>query len=142
MTNKDICIFKHEFFFLSNFYPCAVTIDGITYSSSEAAFQAQKTLDDEIKHQFIGITAKQAKYLGKRVPLRDDWEEVKLDVMYNVVKCKFIQNSYLQDMLLRTGERNLIEMNSWNDKFWGVNKSKEGENHLGKILMKIREELK
>ena len=141
--NDDISVFRHEFFFLSNFYPCAVTIDGITYSSSEAAFQAQKVTDEKVKHQFIGVTPKQAKYFGKRVPLRDDWENVKLGIMYNVVKCKFLQNSYLRDMLLDTGERNLVEMNNWNDTFWGVSsKTGKGENHLGKILMKIREELK
>ena len=141
--NNDISVFRHEYFFLSNFYPCAVTIDGITYSSSEAAFQAQKVTDDKVKHQFIGITPKQAKYLGKHVPLRDDWETVKLDIMYDIVKCKFTQNSYLRDMLLDTGDRNIIEMNNWNDTFWGVSsKTGKGENHLGKILMKIREELK
>lgn len=142
MKNNDITIFRDEYFFLSNFFPCVITYDGITYSSTEAAFQAQKTEDDEIKKSFAGITPAQAKYKGKRVKLRGDWESVKVDIMLNIVREKFIQNEYLADKLIETGDRNLIEMNTWNDTFWGVSrKTGKGENHLGKILMKVRKEL-
>lgn len=140
--NDDITIFRYEYFFLSNFFPCVITIDGITYSSSEAAFQAQKTTDLSIREEFAGITPAQAKLKGKNVKLRCDWETNKLSIMEYIIRQKFLQNDYLRDKLLETGERNLIEMNNWNDTFWGVSKrTGQGENHLGKILMKVRDEL-
>lgn len=141
--NDDISIFRYEYFFLSNFFPCVVEYDGLAYSSSEAAFQAQKSTDPEVKQQFVGKTPGAAKFLGKRIKLREDWEDVKLGIMEEIVRAKFTQNDFLKDKLIATGDRKLIETNKWNDKFWGVSRvTGEGENHLGKILMKIRNEFK
>lgn len=73
--------------------------------------------------------------------MRPDWEEVKYDVMYEIVKAKFIQNPDLKEKLLSTGDEYLVEGNHWGDRTWGqVNGV--GKNWLGKILMKVREELK
>lgn len=83
----------------------------------------------------------QAKRLGRKVKLRDDWEEVKLDIMTEVVSQKFLQHPHLIEMLLQTGDEELVEGNKWGDRFWGVCKGKS-ENHLGKILMKIRDAYK
>ena len=82
-----------------------------------------------------------AKRRGKKVPLRPDWEEVKDDLMYQVCKAKFTQHPDLQEMLLATGNQELQEGNTWGDTYWGVCKGK-GQNKLGKILMRIREELR
>lgn len=71
--------------------------------------------------------------------LRPDWEEVKDDVMYTVCKAKFLQNPGLLKKLLDTGDAELIEGNTWNDQIWGVCNG-SGENRLGKILMRIRDE--
>lgn len=133
--------FRDDYFFLSNFYLCKVTIGGITYGSAEAAFQAQKVLDNEEKKKFVDITPLQAKRLGKKVKLREDWEEVKVDIMTYVVRAKFTQNHTLADKLIETGDAELIEGNNWRDYFWGMCNGK-GKNNLGKILMKVREELK
>ena len=137
-----ISLFRDKYFFLSNFYPVEIKLDGIVYPNAEAAFQAQKTLDVEERRKFSMLkNPVQAKRLGRKVKLRDDWEEVKLDIMTEVVSQKFLQHPHLIEMLLQTGDEELIEGNKWGDRFWGVCKDK-GENHLGKILMKIRDAYK
>ena len=137
-----ISSFRDEYFFLSNFYPVEIKLDGIVYPNAEAAFQAQKTLDVEERRKFSMLkNPVQAKRLGRKVKLRDDWEEVKLDIMTEIVSQKFLQHPHLIEMLLQTGDEELVEGNKWGDRFWGVCKGK-GENHLGKILMKIRDAYK
>jgi N-glycosidase YbiA len=129
-----ISSFRDEYFFLSNFYPVEIKLDGIVYPNAETAFQAQKTLDVEERRKFSMLkNPVQAKRLGRKVKLRDDWEEVKLDIMTEVVSQKFLQHPHLIEMLLQTGDEELVEGNKWD-----VCKGK-GENHLGKILMKIRD---
>ncbi len=137
-----ILSFRDEYFFLSNFYPVEIKLDGIVYPNAETAFQAQKTLDVEERRKFSMLkNPVQAKHLGRKVKLRDDWEEVKLDIMTEVVSQKFLQHPHLIEMLLQTGDEELVEGNKWGDRFWGVCKGKGG-NHLGKILMKIRDAYK
>ena len=133
--------FKGKYFFLSNFYESPVIYEGITYLNNEAAFQAQKTLTNKERLAFSMLNPSQAKKLGRSVSLRPDWEDIKIDIMYNICKAKFTQNETLKTKLLKTGDATLIEGNTWGDKIWGqVNGV--GENNLGKILMRIREELK
>ena len=133
--------FKGKYFFLSNFYESPVIYEGITYLNNEAAFQAQKTLTNKERLAFSMLNPSQAKKLGRSVSLRPDWEDIKIDIMYNICKAKFTQNETLKTKLLKTGDAMLIEGNTWGDKIWGqVNGV--GENNLGKILMRIREELK
>ena len=133
--------FKGKYFFLSNFYESPVIYEGITYLNNEAAFQAQKTLTNKERLAFSMLNPSQAKKLGRSVSLRPDWEDIKIDIMYNICKAKFTQNETLKTKLLKTGDAMLIEGNTWGDKIWGqVNGV--GENNLGKILMRVREELK
>ena len=132
--------FREEYFFLSNFYEAPVTYNGITYKNNEAAFQAQKTLDNAQREKFASLPANQAKSLGRKVDLRSDWNDIRCDIMYDVCKAKFSQNPELAEKLLATGEQELVEGNNWNDTFWGMCRGK-GKNMLGNILMKIREEL-
>lgn len=139
--------FRGNYFFLSNFYDKPVTYGGITYANNEAAFQAQKVLDDAIKQKFTNLEPNEAKKLGRKVKLRPDWEEVKDDIMYQIVKAKFEQNPDLRRKLLATGNQELIEGNTWHDNHFGncscpKCRNTKKENVLGKILMKVREELK
>lgn len=133
--------FTGTYRFLSNFYPVEVELDGETYPSVEHAFQAAKT---------AGFTGRriirncripsEAKRLGGLVTLRENWEEIKIDVMTNLVMQKFSRHPELREKLLATGDGELVEGNWWSDTFWGVCKGK-GENHLGKILMETRRNL-
>lgn len=137
IENRLIDCFDGYYRFLSNFYICPVTYNGITYPNSEAAFQAQKCL--ERANEFLDITPGQAKRLGKRVPLRAGWDDIRDDIMYEVVKAKFEQNPDLLRLLIQTGTAELIEGNTWNDTYWGVCDG-IGKNRLGKTLMKVRAE--
>lgn len=82
-----------------------------------------------------------AKRKGRHVQLRHDWEKVKFDIMYEICKAKFSQNAELKDKLLATGDEYLEEGNTWGDRIWGTVNGK-GQNNLGKILMRVREELR
>lgn len=130
--------FREENFFLSNFYKSPIKMDdGFTYTCAEAAFQAQKTFSDEYKRRFSVMDGKGAKYYGRQIELRQDWEDVKIGVMYDIVYAKFSQNPKLKQQLLNTGDEKLVEGNNWNDTFWGVCNG-NGKNVLGKILMEVR----
>jgi len=142
LTEGEICGFFDEYRFLSNFYEAPVTYRGLTYQNNEAAFQAQKCLTEEEKRRFTALSPSKAKSLGRRVALRPDWEKVKLGIMEEILRAKFTQNEHLAIRLINTGNKILIEGNTWRDTFWGVDiKTRKGENRLGQLLMKIRAEL-
>lgn len=135
--------FRGKYYFLSNFFPAEVTYSRLTYQNNEAAFQAQKTYSKEERIEFTTLEPRDAKRRGRRVRLRRDWEQVKDRIMEEIVRAKFSQNEELKEQLLATGDAQLVEGNRWNDRYWGVDiRSGVGENHLGKILMKVRSELK
>ena len=133
--------FREEYFFLSNFYPSKVKYDGIEYLNSEAAFQAQKCSRRSDRLEFENLNPSEAKRLGRKVKIREDWEIVKLDIMRNIIREKFNQNPDITLKLIETGDNYLEEGNTWGDIIWGVCNGK-GKNLLGKILMEIREEIK
>ena len=132
--------FRGTYKFLSNMYPSVLYVDGEVYPSAEHAFQAMKSLnrDDRIAIS-VSRSAKEAKEAGKLVSLRPDWEDVKVDFMYKILKAKFL-NADLAQKLKDTGDEELIEGNTWKDTFWGVCEGK-GKNMLGQLLMKVREEI-
>lgn len=134
-----IAEFQGQWRFLSNFYPAEVIgPQGLLYPTVEHAFQAAKTADP--KHQqFIQqqSTPGKAKREGRKVALREEWETIKLSVMFELVMRKFETHEKLGAKLLATGYQELVEGNYWNDTYWGVCKGK-GENNLGKILMEVR----
>lgn len=132
--------FRGRYFFLSNFFEAPVTIEGLTFQNNEAAFQAYKLADVKKRVAFVGLDPSSAKRKGRHVQLRYDWETIKYDAMYNCVKAKFEQNHDLAEKLIATGDAELIEGNTWGDRVWGkVNGV--GQNHLGKILMRVRQEM-
>lgn len=135
-----ISSFRGKYAFLSNFYDAKVEVEGLVYFNAEAAFQAMKCESYDDRLSFTMLDPSAAKKKGRRVRLRSDWEEVKDEYMYKVVKAKFEQHSDLREMLLNTKDRYLEEGNSWGDCYWGVY-CEIGKNRLGEILMKVRTEL-
>lgn len=134
--------FRGEYGFLSNFYDCKVYYNGMTFKNSEAAYQAMKCFSAEEALSFQEHSASEAKYHGQLVKLRPDWEQVKLGIMEEIVRAKFVQNVHLAKKLVATGDAELVEGNTWGDTYWGVDtRKKKGENHLGIILMELRSEL-
>ena len=136
--------FTGKYRFLSNFYvefPLCVEYDGRRYISVEHAFQSAKCKNECDKDLFLIVQdPRDAKFFGRTVKIREDWESIKLKVMEDCIRSKF-KNPKLSKKLLETGDSILEEGNTWKDTFWGVYNG-QGENHLGKILMKIREEIK
>lgn len=131
--------FKGKYYFLSNFYSAPVTYDGLTFQNNEAAFQAAKCIKPELRKQFVNLNPSEAKRSGRRVKLRSDWEQVKVQIMKEICKAKFDQNEALRQQLIATGKETLEEGNTWGDRIWGTVNG-VGQNHLGKILMEIRKE--
>ncbi len=133
--------FKGKYFFLSNFYNAPVMYEGLLYQNNESAFQSVKVMDIERRKQFCELNPSVAKRKGRNITLRHDWEQIKDKVMEDCVRDKFTRNLDLKQRLLDTGDEELVEGNSWKDTYWGVCRGK-GKNMLGKILMKVREELR
>lgn len=132
--------FTGENYFLSNFYPVEVVYNGKLYPSSEHAYQAAKAVNDSDAELIRNAaTPGESKKLGRVVKYRDDWDQVKDYAMECILRNKF-SNPDLEKMLLNTGDKYLIEGNYWNDTYWGICRG-TGENRLGKLLMKIRNEL-
>ncbi len=127
--------------YLSNFWSVPIVYEGLTYQNAESAFQASKCANTEERRWFLDTPAHIAKAKGKRVEIRPDWNEVRLKVMWEVLQAKFAQHPDLAAKLVATGDQEIVEGNTWNDKFWGVCNG-EGMNHLGIMLMAIREECK
>ena len=137
---KKISSFKKEYKFLSNFYAIPIEYEGVVYRTVEHAFQAAKTLDYNERAVIRQCaTPAEAKYFGRHVTLRDDWEKVKISIMTELVRQKF-RNESLKKKLIETGDSILIEGNTHHDTFWGVCDG-VGENNLGKIIMKVRNEI-
>jgi ribA/ribD-fused uncharacterized protein len=145
-----ISCFADKYFFLSNFYPAKVKLDDLDYPTIEHAYQAAKTTSKVLR---IGIrnqkTPGKAKREGRKLNhsglVRRDWYQVNLGIMEDLIRQKFTVYPELRVMLLETGTAPLQEGNTWGDDFFGViwdGTKWVGENHLGKILMKIREELR
>lgn len=141
----------------TNFYKCTVEYEGLTYPSSENAFQASKIyipgdMDKTNKLRvlagFTKVEPNESKRIGGRhgsIELRPDWESVKDNIMYNIVKLKFNQHKELMTKLIATGDAQLVEGNYWHDNYWGRCSCERcivrvKLNKLGKILMRIRDE--
>lgn len=130
--------FDGKYRFLSNFWEAPVLYDGLFYQNNEAAFQAAKVEDHNERGTFQGLNPSQAKKKGRYVELRSDWEDIKTNVMVEIVLDKFIRNPILTFKLILTKNAYLEEGNTWNDKIWGVCNG-VGENRLGHILMGVRQ---
>lgn len=133
--------------FLSNFYSCTVEYEGEVYHSVENAYQAAKAADPKRRSTFQlpGVTSGQAKSLGRKLIIRPDWDEVRVDIMRDLLLQKFYP-TILRRKLLSTFAATLVEGNYWHDEFWGVcdggcrqgPHEPNGKNMLGILLMDTR----
>jgi ribA/ribD-fused uncharacterized protein len=143
----EIVSFDKDYEFLSNFYHSPFTVDGIQYDTVEHFFQSRKASTwDEAMWVNAADTPGLAKGRGRKVSMRPDWEQIKVDVMRFALEQKFAIPE-LKEKLLATGNIELIEGNWWDDNFWGdcycpACQSFQGKNMLGKLLMELREKLK
>lgn len=125
--------------FMSNFYPSPFEAEGLVWPTVEHYFQAMKTTDKAEWPKFAALDVPgKAKYRGRMVTLRPDWEEVKVDVMLDALRHKFKQNVELKKKLLETNNKVLHEDSPY-DFIWGWQNN--GKDLLGKCLMQVRSEL-
>jgi len=139
-TDSVVKGFFDDYRWLSNYHICDITYRGLTFSSSEAAYQSAKTNDQYTKELVQKMTPTESKKFGKEVRVNGEWHRIKKGVMEEILRDKFTRNSDLRNKLLETGSKYLEETNYWGDTFWGVCEGK-GKNVLGELLMKIRKEL-
>lgn len=142
VTPEKIAGFFRDYRFLSNFHGCPIKYNGQFYTSTEAAFQAAKSLDPVDHQRFTALTPAESKKEGRLLQLREDWDQVKDEIMLEITFLKF-KDPELAEKLVATGDAVLEETNHWFDTYWGVDyQSGEGRNTLGKILMIVRGVLK
>lgn len=139
MTDK-ITSFRGKYRFLSNFYPAEVEMDGLVYPTVENAYQAAKSTNPILRLHFTTITPLKAKKEAPIVIDKAEWFEKSLGLMEDLVRQKFTKHEELKQKLIDTFPRHIEEGNNWGDRFWGTVDG-EGNNHLGKILMRIRRQV-
>jgi ribA/ribD-fused uncharacterized protein len=127
----------------SNFSKHPIDLDGKIWPTSEHYFQAKKFegyhYEEEIRlAKSAALSAKMGN--SREYPLRDDWNEVKEDIMYEAIYAKFTQHKDLLALLLQTKDAILIE-HTTNDSYWADGGDGKGKNRLGVLLMRLREEL-
>lgn len=144
---ETIINFDGQYAFLSNFFYAPFVYEDNIYPTNEHFFQAMKTLNPEERRNIAEArTPGVAKRMGRKVQLREDWEEVKIDIMRLGLRLKFKAHMGLTEKLIKTGDADLIEGNTWHDNFWGIclcpKCQGKGQNHLGLLLMETRDRFK
>ena len=131
--------FEDEFEFLNMFYNCKITIGKLTYLNAYAAYIASKCKNENDRRAFTRLSGIKAKKKSNSITVRDDWDNVKVDIMREIQIAKFEQNPELKEKLLKIdGTIENLVMNK--DTFWSKNMiHNKGKNMLGKILMEIRD---
>jgi N-glycosidase YbiA len=140
-----IVSFRGGYSFLSNFahFEKPLQSKGIVYRSNEHFYQAMKVTDHNLRKSVAEHPTKGLKKYIRTLQWRDDFDEIKYDVMLYGLRYKFsLHNPNLRSRLRATGDAIIEEGNWWGDKYWGVClKTCEGQNKLGKMLMLVREEI-
>lgn len=135
---------RSEYGSFSNFSRHGFELDGEHWMTTEHYFQAQKFPQTEHCEQIRQAkTPKDAATMGRERsrPLRQDWEQVKDDIMRKCVLRKFETHADIREILLATGDEEIVE-NAPGDYYWGCGKDGSGKNMLGQILMEVREILR
>jgi ribA/ribD-fused uncharacterized protein len=143
-TDTHVFFYEQDFYVLSNFSSFMVEWSGVLFPTSEHAYHWAKFPDDPLKQSAIHLasSAHAAFKLAERWKgyRREDWDDVKVGIMYGILLAKVSQHEYVHRKLLATGDRQLIE-DSWRDDHWGWGPNRDGHNILGKLWMRIRSEL-
>jgi len=135
---------KDQYGCFSNFSAHGITLEGKYWKTTEHYFQAKKFVGTKFEEEVRLLQSPRlAADAGRdrKKPLRSDWEEVKDEVMRRAVLAKFTQHKDLREILLSTGDEEIIE-NAPGDYYWGCGKTGTGQNKLGQILVEVREQLK
>lgn len=129
----------------TNFYQFPVKIDGKVWPTTEHYYQAQKFTDNSLQEEIRKLRSPRDAFDFTRTvnyAVRPDWRSVNLNIMLKAVRAKFTQNPTLKNLLLNTDDKILVENAGKNDDFFGAGADFNGHNHLGQILMQVREEFR
>ncbi len=144
--DEVIGFYPREFYPFDNFSSFKVEWNGYLFSSVEEAYQAasfmgsDEELVEKIKKSHSADEAQRISY-ANRDKRREDWDDVKVSIMEELLRLKIEQNPYVKKKLLQTEDYMIVE-DSPKDDFWGWGPNRNGQNNLGKLWMKLREELK
>lgn len=151
-TETEVFFYEQDFYVLSNFSAFTLYWRGLRFDTSEAAYHWEKFTDQDgalvdvsaIRHAILTApSAHEAFKIAERnkAHRRPDWDDVKLEIMHEILREKARQHEYVRRKLLATGDRCLIE-NSWRDDFWGWGPNRDGKNMLGTLWVRVRAELR
>lgn len=145
-TDTKVFFYEQDHYYLSNFSAFRVSVDGLWFDTSEAAYHWHRFYPEQRAHRraILGaVSAHEAfRYAqDNKADQRPDWDAIKVDVMRAILRAKAAQHEYVTRKLLQTGDRELIE-NSWRDDYWGWGPNRDGQNMLGKLWMQVRYELR
>lgn len=143
--NKDIRGFFGEYRPFSNYHMHAINYKNRFFPSNENAFHCEKCANEEEKDVFSTVSPNLSKSLGRKVKLREDWDSIRKQVMFEINVIKF-KDPELRALLLSTDNYYLEETNTWHDNYWGSctcdRCGDKGSNNLGLILMMIRDNIR
>jgi ribA/ribD-fused uncharacterized protein len=128
----------------SNFAPFGIDLDGKRWPTTEHYYQAQKFTDPKLQKDIRqALKPAIAKNIAdkNKAAIRPDWDAVKDEVMYRAVRRKFELHAELRELLLASGDEEIVE-SAPTDYYWGVGREGTGQNRLGKIIERIRAELR
>ncbi len=140
-----IGFYPREFYPLDNFSSFKVEVDGYLYASLEEAFQSSLFLPDypdisqKIKNSHSAHEAQ--KIMFENIDKVKYSFDEQLVIMEKLLRIKSEQNPYVKKKLLETKDYTIVE-DSPKDSYWGWGINRDGENQLGKLWMKLREEIK
>jgi ribA/ribD-fused uncharacterized protein len=144
-THDRVRFYEHDFYVLSNFSAFTLHWREQRFDTSEAAYHYEKFPHAQCIQEAIRCapSAHEAFKLAERnkAERRPDWDEVKVQIMLDILRAKVSQHEYVRRKLLETGDRELVE-DSWRDDFWGWGPNRDGHNMLGKLWMEVRAELR
>ena len=144
--DEVIGFYPREFYPFDNFSSFKVEWNGYLFASVEEAYQAasfmgsDEELVEKIKKSHSADEAQRIAY-ANRDKRREDWDDVKISIMEELLRLKIEQNPYVKKKLLQTEDYMIVE-DSPKDDFWGWGPNRNGQNNLGKLWMKLRGELK
>lgn len=142
---KEIKFYECKYYMFSNFSAFGFFHDGRDWPTSEHAYQASKFKDDYLKSV---IQSKSSPYDAKRIAhelanegkQKSNWDEIKIECMYSICSAKLAHHEIIREALLETEGKEIIETSPM-DSFWGWGPNKDGRNELGKIWMRLRDDL-
>lgn len=144
-TDTHVFFYEQDFYVLSNFSSFTILWKGWRFDTSEAAYHWEKfPINQHVQQLIVGARSAHDAFKianDKKHLRRPDWDNVKVDIMRDILRAKAEQHEYVRRKLLATGERILVE-DSWRDDYWGWGPNHDGQNMLGNLWMEVRDEIR